>query len=59
MQAKFGATAALVLGLAALAGGECWLLQAPLPNPFLVGLLGLALGAGLAGLIVLWWPRRG
>ena len=49
----------LIIGVILLSGwGEYRLLQAPLPNPFGVGGLGLLMGGLLAGLIGWWWPKN-
>lgn len=57
-RAKLWLTLVGVLVLAAGAAGEWQLLKALAPNPFLVGLLGLLLGATFAGLIGLWWRKK-
>ncbi|MFD1392360.1 hypothetical protein ACFQ3L_02010 [Lacticaseibacillus jixianensis] len=58
MRAKLWLTLAGGLVLASGAAGEWQLLKALVPNPFLVGLLGLLLGATIAALIGLWWPKK-
>lgn len=57
-RSKLWLTLGLLLFMGLGAWGESRLLAALPPNPFLVGLLGLALGAALAVLISLWWPKR-
>ncbi|WP_125706474.1 hypothetical protein [Lacticaseibacillus daqingensis] len=55
---RFTLTGMLVVGVLAAAVGLWALWQQPVPNVFGVGALGVLMGAGLALLIVTWWPHQ-
>lgn len=58
MRSRWRLLAGLVLVAVVLIGSLVWLFQRPLPNVWLVGAAGLALGIDLAFVLATLWPRR-